>query len=107
KQPLVRTGIGLFVGTARAHSHVELKRFANSCRSKRVIPQAEPTFLLSRWRAVLIWAFVGSCVPVYGLNPNYTLSQYIHTSWRSDAGLQAVRRLKQTPDGYLWLATRG
>ena len=27
--------------------------------------------------------------------------------WKSDAGVQGVRRLKQTPDGYLWLAGRG
>jgi signal transduction histidine kinase/ligand-binding sensor domain-containing protein len=72
-----------------------------------VISQAESRFLLPSWRTALIWAFVASCAPVYGLNPDFTLSQYIHTSWRSDAGLQAVRRLKQTPDGYLWLATRG
>jgi ligand-binding sensor domain-containing protein/signal transduction histidine kinase len=71
-----------------------------------VIFQAEPTFPLSCWRTTLVWAFVATCVPVYALNPDYKLSQYIHTSWRSDAGLQAVRRLKQTPDGYLWLATR-
>ena len=44
--------------------------------------------------------------PLSALNPAYQISQYVHTSWRSDAGVQAVRRLKQTPDGYLWLATR-
>jgi signal transduction histidine kinase/ligand-binding sensor domain-containing protein len=44
--------------------------------------------------------------PALALNPAYRISQYAHTSWRSDAGVQAVRRLKQTPDGYLWLATR-
>src|SRR5215470_9572185 len=45
-------------------------------------------------------------IPLCALNPAYQISQYVHTSWRSDAGVQAVRRLKQTPDGYLWLATR-
>jgi len=45
--------------------------------------------------------------PLSALNPDYRISQYLHTAWRSDSGLQAVRRLAQTPDGYLWLATRG
>src|SRR5271170_3294843 len=40
------------------------------------------------------------------LNPAYQISQYAHTSWGADAGVTAVRRIKQTPDGYLWLATR-
>ncbi len=61
---------------------------------------------LCTWRTVLIWEFVAVCLPAYALNPDYALSQYVHTSWRSDARLQAVRRLKQTPDGYLWVATR-
>lgn len=45
-------------------------------------------------------------VPALALNPVSQVSQYAHTSWRSDAGITAVRRIKQTPDGYLWLATR-
>src|ERR1700692_3153882 len=45
--------------------------------------------------------------PLSALNPAYRISQYLHTAWKSDSGLQAVRRLAQTPDGYLWLATRG
>ncbi|HXB67434.1 MAG TPA: two-component regulator propeller domain-containing protein [Candidatus Acidoferrales bacterium] len=58
------------------------------------------------------WWIAGvACVPfiptpLSALNPAYQISQYVHTSWRNDAGVQAVRRLKQTPDGYLWLATR-
>ncbi|MBV9744171.1 MAG: hypothetical protein JO099_10430, partial [Acidobacteriia bacterium] len=44
--------------------------------------------------------------PVLALNPAYQISQYIHSSWRSGSGITAVRRIKQTPDGYLWLATR-
>jgi ligand-binding sensor domain-containing protein/signal transduction histidine kinase len=45
-------------------------------------------------------------LPVLALNPAYRISQYTRSSWRSNAGIQAVRRIKQTPDGYLWLATR-
>src|SRR5579871_819459 len=48
------------------------------------------------------------CVPpLAALNPTFKISQYSHTAWKGDSGLQAVRRLAQTPDGYLWLATRG
>lgn len=54
----------------------------------------------------MLVAVATGCLPVYGLSPTFTLSQYIHTSWGSDFDLQAVRRLAQTPDGYLWLATR-
>jgi ligand-binding sensor domain-containing protein/signal transduction histidine kinase len=52
-------------------------------------------------------AVATACLPLYALNPAYTLAQYGHTVWGNDSGLQAVRRLKQTPEGYLWLATRG
>jgi ligand-binding sensor domain-containing protein len=45
--------------------------------------------------------------PASALDPRHRISQYLHTAWKSDSGLVAVRRLKQTPDGYLWLATRG
>ena len=55
------------------------------------------------------WGFVCATaftLPALALNPAYHISQYGHTSWRSDAGIQTVRRIKQAPDGYLWLATR-
>jgi ligand-binding sensor domain-containing protein len=45
-------------------------------------------------------------LPVYALNPAFRTSQYLHTAWKSDSGLQGARRIAQTPDGYLWLATR-
>jgi len=54
---------------------------------------------------MLIGVFIVSCVPAYALNPNFALSKYIHRSWGSDSGLQTVRRVAQTPDGYLWLTT--
>ena len=44
--------------------------------------------------------------PLAALNPTFKISQYFHTAWKSDSGLRAVRRVAQTPDGYLWLATR-
>jgi ligand-binding sensor domain-containing protein len=45
-------------------------------------------------------------LPALALNPTNQISQYALTSWTSDAGVTAVRRIKQTPDGYLWLVTR-
>ena len=72
-----------------------------------MISKAQLALPLCTLRTALILAAVAGCVPLCALNPKNTLSQYLHTSWRSEAGLQAVRRLKQTPDGYLWLATRG
>ena len=60
------------------------------------------------WRTVAGLVCAAVCAPpLSALNPEYRISQYTHTTWRSDSGLQAVRRLAQTPDGYLWLATRG
>src|ERR1700722_632343 len=62
----------------------------------------------SGWCSVVGLACLSLCaLPLSALNPAYRISQYLHTSWKSDSGLQAVRRLAQTPDGYLWLATRG
>ena len=46
-------------------------------------------------------------LPALALNPAYQITQYVHTSWGIGAGLQSVRQVKQSPDGYLWLATRG
>jgi ligand-binding sensor domain-containing protein/signal transduction histidine kinase len=60
-----------------------------------------------RWQTVVAVAYALTCSPVFALNPAYRISQYLHTAWKNDSGLQAVRRLAQTPDGYLWLATRG
>jgi ligand-binding sensor domain-containing protein/signal transduction histidine kinase len=53
--------------------------------------------------SVLLLVFALSAL---ALNPAYQISQYAHTSWTQDKGIMAVRRIKQAPDGYLWLATR-
>jgi ligand-binding sensor domain-containing protein/signal transduction histidine kinase len=45
-------------------------------------------------------------LPALALNPAYQISQYAHTSWTHDKGINAVRRIKQAPNSYLWLATR-
>ena len=60
----------------------------------------------ARWTVSASVFLVVLALPALALNPAYQISQYAHTSWRADAGIQTVRRIKQTPDGYLWLATR-
>jgi len=44
---------------------------------------------------------------LFALNPNLSLSQYLHTSWTQEEGnpLPPVNALAQTADGYLWLGT--
>src|SRR4051794_23883485 len=56
--------------------------------------------------AVRLFSLVAFTVHAWALNPAYSILQYSRTSWGADAGIQAVRRIKQSPDGYLWLATR-
>ena len=72
------------------------------------VPQGLATDLIKSARRIGCGSvfLVVLTLPALALNPAYQISQYAHTSWRSDAGIQAVRRIKQTPDGYLWLATR-
>ena len=70
--------------------------------------EPQRAWLSRRWpRAVLMALATVLTPPASALDPERRISQYVHTAWKSDSGLQAVRRLKQTPDGYLWLATRG
>jgi len=52
----------------------------------------------------------GACalaLPIRGLDPKKTISQFTHTSWSAKDGIPGpVRAIAQTPDGYLWLGTR-
>src|SRR3984885_12573565 len=62
----------------------------------------------SGWYSVAALACLSFGAPhLSALNPEYRISQDLRPAWKGDSGLQAVRRLAQTPDGYLWLATRG
>jgi signal transduction histidine kinase/ligand-binding sensor domain-containing protein len=70
-----------------------------------VISRAGLAFSLCICRIILIAIFIANCAPVYALHPDYPPSKYIHTSWGSDDGLDPVREVVQTPDGYLWLST--
>jgi len=49
----------------------------------------------------------GVAVPVQGLDPNKSIGQFTHTAWSAKDGIPGpVQAIAQTPDGYLWLATR-
>jgi len=66
-----------------------------------------PTALANFARRIsCVFCATAFALPALAVNPAYQISQYAHSAWRSDAGIAAVRRIKQTPDGYLWLATR-
>src|ERR1017187_7650296 len=45
--------------------------------------------------------------PLFSVNPNLSLGQYLHTSWTQEEGsaLPPILALAQTADGYLWLGT--
>ena len=55
-----------------------------------------------RWLLILLAA-----TSLFAVNPNLSLSQYLHTSWTQEEGsaLPPVNALAQTADGYLWLGT--
>ena len=44
---------------------------------------------------------------LFAVNPNLSLSQYLHTSWTQEDGnaLPPITAMAQTADGYLWLGT--
>jgi ligand-binding sensor domain-containing protein len=44
---------------------------------------------------------------LFAVNPNLSLSQYLHTSWTQEEGsaLPPITAMAQTADGYLWLGT--
>jgi ligand-binding sensor domain-containing protein/signal transduction histidine kinase len=63
------------------------------------------------WRLVglAVAGLVVVCHSVFvsAIDPNRTLSQYIHNSWGMDKGFPggSVTSIAQTPDGYLWIGT--
>ncbi|RZU35155.1 two component regulator with propeller domain [Edaphobacter modestus] len=48
------------------------------------------------------------CQPIFGLNPDWRLSQYAHSVWRTQDGLfeGTPTAITQTTDGYIWLGTQ-
>src|SRR5690349_12080397 len=51
--------------------------------------------------------FVWAASEAFALDPNTSITQYMHEVWTMDNGLpqNAVLSLKQTRDGYLWVGT--
>jgi ligand-binding sensor domain-containing protein/signal transduction histidine kinase len=46
-------------------------------------------------------------VPIHALDPQRSLSQYNYEVWQNDDGLPSnyIKRIVQTPDGYIWFST--
>ncbi len=49
-----------------------------------------------------------AAMPVFGLDPNRTLTQYAHRIWQTQQGLPqgTIYSILQTHDGYLWLGSQ-
>jgi ligand-binding sensor domain-containing protein/signal transduction histidine kinase len=69
---------------------------------------------MKSWRILsgLLWALLcllGPGLPAAALNPAQPLRQYGQQLWQTDNGLtqNTVHAIRQTRDGYLWLATDG
>jgi len=64
-----------------------------------------------RWRSrcwIAAIALVGLTQPLWAVDPNRALSQYIRDRWGSDNGFPggSVSSIAQTSDGYLWIGTQ-
>src|SRR5215475_5306396 len=65
-------------------------------------------FTLCLWIAVaVIWLVSIFCVSGFALDPDRTLTQYVHRIWQLPQGLPdaTITSIVQTDDGYLWLGT--
>jgi len=74
--------------------------------------------VVCKWLRGAIVAILGGCLPcfvslagtLHALDPNKRITQYMHTSWRTQDGSapSAMYAIAQTSDGFLWLlSTRG
>ena len=57
--------------------------------------------------AIALFLLLKILLPVYGLDPRKSLTQYSSTLWGQQHGLpqDTIRAIAQTPDGYLWVGT--
>ncbi|MBN2369604.1 MAG: hypothetical protein JXO72_03880 [Vicinamibacteria bacterium] len=57
--------------------------------------------------SVLLCAFTSVCGQAAALNPDRSLTQYMHDAWtpRDGSPFSFVHAIAQTPDGYLWIGT--
>jgi signal transduction histidine kinase/ligand-binding sensor domain-containing protein len=77
-------------------------RSSSTCR-ERALPRRLLRFLC---------LFAACCFfcwerPAWAIDPNRTMSQYIHDQWGPDRGFPQgpVYAITQTPDGYIWIGT--
>lgn len=66
--------------------------------------------MLGGWRRLLVLAAVaGFCLlsPAWSLDPNKSISQYLHQEWGATEGFLGgqVYAISQSGDGYLWIGT--
>ena len=56
----------------------------------------------------LLLCCLAALQPARALDPGKAVTQYVHTTWRTDDGLPqtSVMKILQTRDGYLWVATQ-
>ena len=61
----------------------------------------------NRWWLIFGYLILDLAVPVFGLDPSRTLSQYAHDRWDTARGFLggAVYAFCQSADGYLWIGT--
>jgi signal transduction histidine kinase/ligand-binding sensor domain-containing protein/CheY-like chemotaxis protein len=59
------------------------------------------------WLAVLLACLSSPPLTLAALDPGRLLTQYVHQSWQTDAGLpqNSVYSIAQTPEGYVWIGT--
>ena len=67
----------------------------------RRVPRAS----IARAAAALL---VLATAPLFALNPNHKITQYVHRIWQAQPGLSqtSIYAVTQTRDGYLWLGTQ-
>jgi ligand-binding sensor domain-containing protein/signal transduction histidine kinase len=61
----------------------------------------------SFWLTIAGLTVICGAVSAFAIDPNRTISQYIHTSWGTEKGFSggSVSSIAQTRDGYLWIGT--
>ena len=73
-------------------------------RNSNTCPEARFGYSVPRW--LLAWlAAACSVTPALALDPNRSISQYIHDEWGIAQGLPAgtIYAIAQSADGYLWI----
>ncbi|WP_051978233.1 two-component regulator propeller domain-containing protein [Edaphobacter aggregans] len=64
---------------------------------------------MERWSVIALGLCIICGRSAFALDPSLDINQYAHTAWKIQDGFTqgVVTSIEQTPDGYLWLGTRG